>query len=171
MESNYWDFVPIQKKHKRKEFDCGNDQLNQYLRRSARQNDTKGIDKAFVAIKPDTPLLIDGYYTISSSVIEFSSLPESARQKIPNYPIPAALIGRLAVDISCQGEGLGTELLVNALSRIVRASEEIGIYAVRVDAIDERAKQFYLKHEFIPFEDSPRSLFLPLKTIEQEFTE
>ncbi|WP_216595696.1 GNAT family N-acetyltransferase [Myxosarcina sp. GI1] len=75
----------------------------------------------------------------------------------------------MAVDISCQGEGLGTELLVNALWRIVRASSEIGIYAVRVDAIDERAKQFYLKHEFIPFQDSPLSLFLPLKIIKQEF--
>jgi hypothetical protein len=65
---------------------------------------------------------------------------------------------------------LGTELLVDALLRIVRVSSEIGIYAVRVDAIDERAKQFYLKHEFIPFQDSSLSLFLPLKTIKQEFT-
>ncbi len=64
---------------------------------------------------------------------------------------------------------MGRELLVNALRRIVRASKEIGIYAVRVDAIDDKAKQFYLKYEFIPFEDSPLSLFLPLKTIKQEF--
>lgn len=92
-------------------------------------------------------------------------MPKSDRQKIPNYPIPAALIGRLAVDRSCQGQGLGTELLVNALIRIVKASQEIGIYAVRVDAINNRAKQFYLKHEFIPFEDAPRSLFLPIKAI------
>ena len=128
-----------------------------------------GINKTFVAVKPDTPLAVDGYYTISSSAIEFQSLPEENQRKLPAYPVPAALIGRLAVDISCQGEGLGTELLVNALLRIVRASSEIGIYTVRVDAIDERAKQFYLKHEFIPFQDSPLSLFLPLKTIKREF--
>ena len=73
------------------------------------------------------------------------------------------------MDISCQGEGLGTELLVDALLRIVRASSQIGIYAVRVDAIDERVKQFYLKYEFIPFEDNPLSLFLPIKTVKQEF--
>ena len=79
--------------------------------------------------------------------------------------MPAALIGRLAVDVSCQGEGLGTELLVNALLRIVKASSQIGIYAVRVDAINEEAKQFYLKHEFIPFEDHPLSLFLPLNIV------
>ncbi len=169
MAIDYWNFVPLEKKHNRKQFDCGNQELNEYLKRYARQNDKLEINKTFVAIKSDTPLIINGYYTISSSTINFQSLPEEKRRKLPAYPIPAALIGRLAVDIFCQGEGLGTELLVNALLRIVRASSEIGIYAVRVDAIDERAKQFYLKHEFIPFQDSPLSLFLPLKTIKQEF--
>lgn len=164
-----WNFLPIEKKHKRSEFDCGNKELNHYLSRYARQNHRKGINKAFVATKSATPLKIDGYYTISSSNIAFASFPESERKGIPNYPIPCALIGRLAVDISCQGQGLGSELLVNALIRIVNASQEIGIYAVRVDAINETAKQFYLKHEFIPFLDSPLSLFLPLQTIAKEF--
>ena len=59
--TKYWNFVPIQKKHKRSEFDCGNDELNRYLSRYARQNDAKGINKAFVATLPDTPLIIDGY--------------------------------------------------------------------------------------------------------------
>lgn len=167
--NDFWKFIPLEKKHNRKNFDCGNWELNEYLKRYARQNDKSGINKTFVAVKSDTPVIIDGYYTISSSTIDFQSLPEEKRRKLPAYPIPAALIGRLAVDISCQGEGLGTELLVNALWRIVRASSEIGIYAVRVDAIDERAKQFYLCHEFIPFQDSPLSLFLPLKIIKQEF--
>ena len=167
--NDFWKFIPLEKKHDRKDFDCGNRELNEYLKRYARQNDKLGINKTFVAVKSDTPLIIDGYYTISSSTIDFQSLPEEKRRKLPAYPMPAALIGRLAVDISCQGEGLGTELLVNSLWRIVRASSEIGIYAIRVDAIDERAKQFYLKHEFIPFQDSPLSLFLPLKIIKQEF--
>ena len=166
---SFWDFVPINKKHHRQNFDCGNLELNQYLSRYARQNHLKGINKAFVATKPDTSSTIDGYYTISSSIINFSSLPTENQQRLPNYPIPCALIGRLAVDVSCQGKGLGKELLVNALWRIVKASEDIGIYAVRVDAIDSRAKQFYLKYEFIPFKDEPLSLFLPLKTIKQEF--
>lgn len=164
-----WNFIPIEKEHKRSEFNCGYPELNQYLSRYARQNHVKGINKAFVATKLTTPLKIDGYYTISSSTIDFVSFPESYQKKIPNYPIPAALIGRLAVDITCQRQGLGKELLVNALMRIVRASQEFGIYAVRVDAIDEKAKQFYLKYEFIPFTDHSLSLFLPLKTIAQEF--
>ena len=163
-----WNFVPIDKKHQRKLFDCGYPELNQYLSRYARQNHLKGVNKAFVATKTATPLKIDGYYTISSSTIAFASFPKSYQQGIPNYPIPAALIGRLAVDVSCQGQGLGSELLVDALTRIVKVSQEIGVYAVRVDAIDEKAQQFYLKYEFIPFTDSPLSLFLPLKTIEKE---
>lgn len=167
--SNRWSFVPLEKKHNRKDFDCGNQVLNDYLRRYARQNDKSGINKVFVATKADTPTVIDGYYTISSSIIDFVSMPEDTKKKLPAYPIPAALIGRLAVDSFCQGEGLGSELLVDALLRIVRASSEIGIYAVRVDAINESAKQFYLKHEFLPFEDIPLSLFLPLKTIRAEF--
>lgn len=167
--NNVWNFIPLEKKHNRKDFDCGNQVLNDYLRRYARQNDKSGINKTFVATKADTPTIIDGYYTISSSIIDFVSMPEDIKKKLPAYPISAALIGRLAVDSFCQGEGLGSELLINALLRIVRVSEEMGIYAVRVDAIDERAKQFYLKHEFIPFEDNPLSLFLPLKTIRSEF--
>ena len=132
--SSHWSFVPLEKKHNRRDFDCGNESLNNYLRRYARQNDKSGINKTFVATKADTPMAIDGYYTISSSVINFASVPEDLKKKLPAYPIPAALIGRFAVDSFCQGEGLGTELLVNALLRIVRASSEIGIYAVMVDA-------------------------------------
>jgi predicted GNAT family N-acyltransferase len=79
------------------------------------------------------------------------------------------LIGKLAVDNSVKGKGLGGELLADALYRIVRTSQEIGIFAVRVDAIDLQAKEFYLKHEFIPFQDSQLSLFLPLETITSEF--
>jgi predicted GNAT family N-acyltransferase len=139
------------------------------LRKYAKQNDKKGIGKTYIAVKPSTAKSIGGYYTISTSTIEFESLPENTASKLPSYPIPAILIGRLAVDLNCQGEGLGEKLLVDALNRIVQISEEVGIYAVRVDAINERAKQFYLKYEFLPFEDRPLSLFLPLKTIRQQF--
>lgn len=169
MVNDNWDFVPIQKKHNCAEFDCGNNELNQYLRKYAKQNDKKGIGKTYIAVKPSTAKSIGGYYTISTSLIEFESLPEDIARKLPSYPIPAILIGRLAVDLNFQGVGLGEELLVNALNRIVQISEEVGVYAVRVDALNERAKQFYLKYEFLPFEDRPLSLFLPLKTIRQQF--
>ncbi|HEY9701561.1 MAG TPA: GNAT family N-acetyltransferase, partial [Allocoleopsis sp.] len=100
---------------------------------------------------------------------EYESLPQSYQKGIPTYPIPALLIGKLAVDKSAKGQGLGGELLVDALLRTVKISQEIGIFAVRVDAIDLKAKEFYLKYEFISFQDNPLSLFLPITTIIKEF--
>ncbi|MBD2167151.1 GNAT family N-acetyltransferase [Calothrix membranacea FACHB-236] len=164
-----WNFVPINKKHQRENFDCGYPVLNDYLKKYARQNHEKGIAKTFVAISQSQSLKIEGFYTVSASVIEFASLPESEQKGMPTYPIPAILIGKLAVDNSVKGQGLGGELLVDALLRAVKASQEIGIFAVRVDAIDMKAKEFYLKYEFIPFQDKPLSLFLPMKTIFREF--
>ncbi len=163
-------FLSIAKNHERAAFDCGYPILNEYLKRYARQNHNKGIAKTIVAIYASGGLKIDGYYTVNSSVIEFESLPESYQRRMPNYPIPAVLIGKLAVDNSVKGRGLGRELLVDALYRTVRASGEIGIFAVRVDAIDLQAKEFYLKHEFIPFHDRELSLFLPIETIIEELS-
>ncbi|HEY9700870.1 MAG TPA: GNAT family N-acetyltransferase, partial [Allocoleopsis sp.] len=121
-----WDFVPINKKHQREFFDCGYPVLNDYLKKYARQNHEKGIAKTYVAIPQSKSLKIDGFYTVNASVIEYESLPQSYQKGIPTYPIPAILIGKLAVDKSVKGQGLGGELLVDALLRTVKISQEIG---------------------------------------------
>jgi len=164
-----WDFQPIDKKYQRNFFDCGYQILNDYLKKYARQNHIKGIAKTFVGVSALGELKVDGYYTASASVIEYESLPDFCQRGMPAYPIPSMLIGKLAVDNSVKGQGLGSELLADALYRAVRAAQEIGIYAVRVDAIDLQAKKFYLNHEFIPFQDNQLSLFLPMETIIREF--
>jgi len=165
-----WQIISLEKKHKKNEFNCGNENLNNYLKKYARQNHEKGIAKTFVAISNSkNDLKVKGYYTLSASIIEFESLPKTYQKKLPAYPIPTLLIGKLAVDKTCQGLGLGTELLINALHRAVKTSLEIGIFAVRVDAIDLQTQKFYLKYEFIPFEDQELSLFLPISTIQKQF--
>ena len=167
---NKWTFIAIEKKYQKNQFNCGNESLNDYLKKYARQNHLKGIAKTFIAVSDsEVDLDIKGYYTVSASIIEFKSLPKNYQKKLPAYPIPTLLIGKLAVDNKSKGQGLGTELLVNALERAVRVSTEIGIYAVRVDAIDFQAKNFYLNYEFIPFKDQELSLFLPITAIREQF--
>jgi predicted GNAT family N-acyltransferase len=165
-----WNFVPIHKKYQRDHFNCGYPALDDYIKKYAKQNHEKGIAKTFVAIEDSTSLKVDGFYTLSASTIEFESLPDTSRKGLPAYPIPAILIGKLAVDSAAKGQGLGTELLVDALLRAVKASQDVAVFAVRVDAIDSTARDFYLKYEFIPFQDQPLSLFLPVKTIIREFS-
>ncbi|MDJ0718087.1 MAG: GNAT family N-acetyltransferase [Prochloraceae cyanobacterium] len=161
-----WVISPLDNSHERGDFDCGQPQLNDYLKKYAAQNQKKGYSITFVATFPDSAR-IAGYYCASASTIEFKHMPQNISKKLPRYPAPVMLIGQLAVDIKAQGKGLGKTLLMHALVRAVKVASEIGIYAVRVDAIDTASKNFYLKYGFIPFEDAQLSLFLPLKTIKK----
>lgn len=164
-----WRIETIKKQYQKDEFDCGNPNLNDYLKKYARQNHEKGIAKTFVAIAGESKK-VAGYYTISSSTIEYGSLPDSYRAKLPSYPIPAILIGKLAVDISSQRQGLGGYLLADAATRALKISQELGVYAIRVDALDDRAKAFYLEYEFIAFQNIKLSLFLPIATVGKLFS-
>jgi GNAT superfamily N-acetyltransferase len=150
----------------RESFDCGQESLNLYLRQFARQHHEKGISKTFVAIPESESTIIAGYYSVCMAQIEFLSIPSSQQKGIPReYPVPAMRITRLAVDKAFQGRKLGQELLMEALTRALRLSSEVAVYAVVVDAIDDKAKQFYLKYDFIAYTDYPDSLFLPVKKL------
>lgn len=158
---------PITKEHVRKSFHCGKPQLDEYIQRHARQNDEKNISKTFVAVNDEN--IVVGYYALCTSSIEFEELPEEIIKQLPSYPIPAALIAKLAVDDSLRGQGLGAKLLIDALQRILAASQEIAIKAVLVDAIDDDALAFYQHFEFIELPDQDLKLFLPIETIQQLF--
>lgn len=151
---------PLSRKHQRQDFDCGEQSLDQFLKEFARQNNEKGLGRTYVIILAETTKVL-GYYTISSSSIEFDSVPE----RLPKYPIPTVLIGRLAVDRSVRGHGLGELLLLDAFRRAVQIADEIGIYAIEVVALNEAARNFYKKFGFEETSADPFHLYIPMKTI------
>ena len=103
----------LTEKHDRASFDCGEPSLNEYLQRFARQNAENFLGRTYVAVAPGQTQ-IQGYYTISSSAVAREELPE---KRLPRYPIPVVLMGRLTVDQQAQGQGLGELLLLDALKR------------------------------------------------------
>lgn len=155
---------PLCKSHERETFDCGEASLNEFLKKYARQNSTKGFGRTFVAVLPDETK-VSGYYTLSSGSVAFESVPEN----LPRYPIPTVHLGRLATDLQMRGQGLGELLLIDALRRSVLVSAEIGIYAVELYALTENAKRFYSKYGFVPLKDDDKHLYLPIETLKKLF--
>lgn len=107
---------------------------------------------------------IAGYYSLSAASFERDELPPTSAKRLPHYPVPAAILGRLAVDRSSQGQGLGETLLLDAIRRVVRASAMLAVHAIIVDAKDDRAVRFYEQYGFQAFASERRRLFLPLET-------
>lgn len=153
--------TPLSGQQDRAAFDCGVDSLNQFLKRYARQNAERDLSRTFVAVSPDAAR-IAGYYTLTLGMVEFSVMPA---EKLPHYPIPVALLGRLAVDRAFQGQRLGERLLFDALARAEEASQRMGLFAVVVDALDEGAYRFYAKYGFKQRADGALRLYMTMKTI------
>lgn len=167
MESHILDliFEEITNQHDRGSFDCEVTPLNDYLKKFAKQNHERGFSLTFVASEKKKPKTILGYYSVSMGQVEFLSLPTDARKRLPKYPIPVIRIGRLAVDKQFKGQGIGRNLLMDAFHRALEASKSVGVYAVVVDAKDEKAKAFYKKYGFIEFMDKPMILFILMSTV------
>ena len=155
--------IPFNKKYELENFDCGIEELNQYLQRYASQDLKRRIAQIFV-ICPSNSEQIIGFYSLSASLIKVASLPPQMAKKLPKYPVPVCLLGRLAVDKNYQGQGIGGLLLADAIKRVVKASEIIAIYALVVSAKNETAKRFYTRYGFLELLEQNNSLFLPLKT-------
>ena len=157
---------PLSNTHDRAGFKCGVESLDNYLKRQAGQDVKRHISRVYVAVQIEAPKNIVGYYTLSSLSIELKQLPEKLLKKLPKHPIPSALIGRLAVNKAAQGSGVGKMLLADAIKRTIAISEEIAIYAMVVDAINDEAKGFYERFGFKSFSKETNRLFLPLKSIQ-----
>jgi GNAT superfamily N-acetyltransferase len=143
-------------------FDCGKPSLNDWLRQQATKSDGKTA-RTFVVCENSRVI---GYYCIFAGSIERSAVPKEIKEHGLPRSIPVVVIGRLARDESYKGQGLGPDLLSDALKRILAASNTIGVRGVLVHALDDDSVPFYEKNGFLPCPTiDERTFFLPLETI------
>lgn len=163
-EAADWRIEELSSEHDRAAFSCGHESLDIFLKQYAGQNQKTGVSRTFVAMEPGEQG-VRGYYALAAGALKFEYLTDEQRKRLPRYPAPVAHLGRLAVDRSAQGQGLGEYLLLDALSRVDRAEREIGVHAIEVVAIDDAARHFYLKYGFLELRDDPHHLYIPMKTV------
>lgn len=159
------DFIceALSKKHDRKQFCCGVDVLDNYVRQSASQDVKRKTAAVFVTVPDNEPKRIAGFYTLCATSVELSGLPETMTKRLPRYPhVPGILIGRLARDENFPR--LGRLLLADALSRCVRSADEIAAALIVVDAKDDAAVAFYERYGFAQLPKLRNRLFLPMTT-------
>ncbi|PKO92908.1 MAG: GNAT family N-acetyltransferase [Betaproteobacteria bacterium HGW-Betaproteobacteria-10] len=142
-------------------FDCGEKALDEYLQRYASQDIKRGVARVFMASPAGQPQVIAGFYSLSAARIAAETLPETIRKKLPRYPVPVALLGRLAVSRQAQGQGPGSILLADACKRVTAASETLAVAAIVVDAKSSQAAAFYRHLGFIELPGQPGRWMLP----------
>jgi GNAT superfamily N-acetyltransferase len=157
-----WEEAPIGKKHDRTSFDCCDADLNLYLKRFARQNHESGGAKCFVAVPVHAPAQVLGFYTLSPASLEYARTPALAKKGLGRYDVPVFRLGRLVVDRSAQGRGLGGALLLRAAERCLRVARDVGGVALLIDAKNDRAAHWYESYGALCLADAPLSLVLPL---------
>jgi GNAT superfamily N-acetyltransferase len=145
--------------HRREGFNCGEPALDDFLLQQAGQLERRGFGKTYVVVEDQNTQVI-GFVTLSAGQVEASHLPTNL--KLPRYPVPVLRIGRLAVDKTQQGRGTGKHLMSFALHLALEFSERVGLYAVLLDAKNEKAKAFYETLGFTATLDNPMCLYLPI---------
>ena len=143
-------------------FDCGREALNRFLVRYAFPNQQAGASQTYIALAYEE---VAGYYTLVVGQVEYSGAPERLTKGLARHPVPIMLLARLAVATACQGKGLGSGLLKDAMLRTLQAADIAGIRAFAVHAKDDQAKSFYERFDFIASPSDPYHLFRLLKDI------
>src|SRR5258708_24219927 len=161
-----WREEPIGKQHDRETFDCGEEALNEFLRRYARKSHELGGAKTFLAIDDASGQTILGFYSLSPTSVDYARTPEIIRRGLARHDVPGFRLARLAVDRKLQGQGLGGQLLLAAGPPCLIASAEVGGVVLVIDAKNERVARWYAGYGAVPLLAAPLSLLLPLATIE-----
>lgn len=146
-------------KHDLTHFMCGVASLDDWLKRRALGNQASNASRTYVVANGEK---VVGYYCLASGALTLNDAPAPIRRNMPD-PIPMAVLGRLAVDQSWRGKGLGVALLQNAVTRTMEAGGILAIRGLLVHAISAEAKSFYERHGFIASPTQPMTLILSLK--------
>lgn len=149
--------------HDRTGFDCREPELNDYLRFTARQHADKGYAQVWVAVGEPRSSEVIGYYALSMTSLAPDEVPRRAGVR----KVPALLLGRLAVDHRYQGQGIGVRLLIDAHRRALLVARHVGVHALIVDALHDRAAAFYRKYGFEELTTGPLRLFRTIRDIER----
>ena len=144
-------------------FRCGQAELDLYVQRYARQDVRRNLARVFAATPYAEPARLAGFYTLSAGSVACDALPDALARKLPRYPVPIALLGRLAVSLDMQGQGLGSILLADACQRVFKASSALAVAGLVVDAKDAAAASFYTHFGFQALRGQTNRLLLPLK--------
>jgi GNAT superfamily N-acetyltransferase len=169
-------FVALDKiRHDRASFDCGIQELNEFIRRSAARHRDAGISKTMVlpATAPTGEKAgICAFYTLSHTGIERETLPPALAKKLPRYPVPVMRIAQLAVHKETQGQGLGKVTLIRALRHCLEINAHLPSYAVIVDALDVGVQGFYVQYGFheLDHRNGHIRLYLPMKIVAELFS-
>lgn len=153
---------PLTLSHDISTFDCGTPELTDWLQRFALTNQQNGSARVFVFHRGG-PVL--GYYALAAGSVDSADAPARVVRGLALHPVPVAILARLAVDLGAQGQGLGGQLLKDALLGVARAADTLGIRALLVHAQDEAARAFYERFDFEPSPTDPLHLFLLLKDL------
>ncbi len=152
----------LQRHHPLESFDCGREALNRFLIRYALQNQQGGASQTYVALTDEA---VVGYYTLVVGQVDYDDAPERLKKGLARHPVPIMLLARLAIATSCQGKGLGSGLLKDAMLRTLQAAEIAGIRAFVAHAKDDAAKAFYERFDFVPSPSDPYHLFRLMKDV------
>ncbi|MGO4917533.1 GNAT family N-acetyltransferase [Pseudogemmobacter sp. W21_MBD1_M6] len=152
---------PLNDTHQMDAFTSGAPTLDGWLQRKARTNQMSGASRTYVVCRGDQ---VVGFYAVAAGSVSHDLLPRKLKQNMPD-PIPVIVLGRLAIDLTEQGNGLGRALLRDAVLRVSAAAHEVGIAAILVHALDDRAKDFYISCGFAGTAAEPMTLIARIADI------
>ena len=161
MSLRLWAPQPLTARHLLDTFDCGEPSLDEWLKRRALANQLGGASRTFVVADAEDRAV--GYYSLAAGAVSRNLATGGVRRNMPD-PVPVLVLARLAVERNAQGMQLGAALLQDAVNRAVSVSQNAGVRALLVHALDDKAKQFYLHYGFVESPLHPLTLMLPLLT-------